>query len=507
MKLFQSPQFLFLFLPLVWVGFIVLHRRSGLHSALTFLVAASAFFYAWHTPHYLLIITASICVNFMIGRRLTGRNGRFLLGCGIAFNLGMLVVFKYADFLVENLNVFRAENLPLPAFVLPLAISFYTFQQIAYLIDVSRGHKSVTSFLRYAFFVGFFPQLIAGPIVHHHEILPQLNRLSPNARRVVVNLCIGLTIFVLGLAKKLLIADNVGEIADDVFDKAGPGNIPTFFDCWYGALAFTFQIYFDFSGYSDMAIGLGRIFGIRLPLNFYSPYKAPSIIEFWRRWHITLSRFLRDYLYFSLGGNRRGPLRRHANILIVMLLGGLWHGAAWAFILWGGLHGIYIVVNHIWRRFRFPCSGHRVYKFAAWALTFTAVVIAWVPFRVNDLGTALAVYYEMTGPNGLNLGFSRYLSVGDWRTLLLNIGFEYHNGVWSLSVRFWLMVSAFVSFFTPNIYEWMRRQDTVWRMHGRQNLSGLNWSPSPAIALLIGGLGVLAVVYQSRPVEFLYFQF
>jgi hypothetical protein len=265
--LFQSVQFLFLFLPLVWLGFVVLHLRAGLNTALTFLVAASAFFYAWHTPHYLLIIAVSICVNFTIGKRLSGSDGRVLLGCGIAFNLGLLVVFKYADFIVENLNLFRVEELTLPAFVLPLAISFYTFQQIAYLIDVSRGHKSVKSILRYAFFVGFFPQLIAGPIVHQHEILPQLNRMSPNTRRIVLNLCIGLTIFFLGLAKKLLIADNVGEIADDVFDKAGPGNIPTFFDCWYGALAFTFQIYFDFSAYSDMAIGLGRIFGIRLPLN------------------------------------------------------------------------------------------------------------------------------------------------------------------------------------------------------------------------------------------------
>jgi alginate O-acetyltransferase complex protein AlgI len=428
--LFQSVQFLFLFLPLVWLGFVVLHLRAGLNTALT-----------------------------------------------------------------------------LPAFVLPLAISFYTFQQIAYLIDVSRGHKSVKSILRYAFFVGFFPQLIAGPIVHQHEILPQLNRMSPNTRRIVLNLCIGLTIFFLGLAKKLLIADNVGEIADDVFDKAGPGNIPTFFDCWYGALAFTFQIYFDFSAYSDMAIGLGRIFGIRLPLNFYSPYKASSIIDFWRRWHITLSRFLRDYLYFSLGGNRRGPFRRYANILIVMLLGGLWHGAAWAFILWGGLHGLYIIVNHVWRGFRFSWSGHRAYRFMAWGLTFIAVVVAWVPFRVNDLETALAVYSEMVGLNGLNLGFARYLSVGDWRTLLLNIGFEHLNGMWSLSVRFWLVAGAFISFFTPNIYEWMRRHGPVRGGPGRDMRQGPNWSPSLVAALAVGGIGVLAIVYQSRAVEFLYFQF
>ncbi|MFT7570933.1 MAG: alginate O-acetyltransferase complex protein AlgI [Paracoccaceae bacterium] len=505
--LFQSVEFLFLFLPFVWVGFVALHLRVGLNAALSFLVAASAFFYAWHTPHYLTIVVASICVNFVIGKRLSQSSGRVLLGCGIAFNLGLLIVFKYADFVVENLNVLRVEAIPLPAFVLPLAISFYTFQQIAYLIDVSRGHKSVTSFLRYAFFVGFFPQLIAGPIVHHHEILPQLQRLSPNARRLVLNLCVGLTIFFLGLAKKLLIADNVGEIADDIFDKAGPGNVPTFVDCWYGAVAFTFQIYFDFSGYSDMAIGLGRMFGIRLPLNFYSPYKATSIIDFWRRWHITLSRFLRDYLYFGLGGNRRGPLRRYINILIVMLLGGLWHGAAWAFLLWGGLHGIYIVVNHLWRRVRFPWADCRAFKLVAWGLTFVAIIIAWIPFRVNDLGTALAIYTEMAGLNGLNMGFARYLSVGDWRTLLLNFGFEYHNGSWFLSVRFWMWVGAFISFFMPNIYQWMRWRGPVSNMPERRNLFGLDWSPNFGTAILVGGIGVLAIVYQSRPVEFLYFQF
>lgn len=505
--LFQSVEFLFVFLPLVWLSFVVLHQRVGLNSALTFLVVASALFYAWHTPQYLLIIAVSVVVNFAIGNRLSVGSGRVLLGCGIAFNLGLLVVFKYADFLVENLNVFRAEPLPLPAFVLPLAISFYTFQQIAYLVDVSRGHKSVTSFLRYAFFVGFFPQLIAGPIVHHHEILPQLKRLSPDTRRIVLNLCIGLTIFFLGLAKKLLIADNVGEIADDIFDKAGPGNVPSFFDCWYGALAFTFQIYFDFSGYSDMAIGLGRMFGIRLPLNFYSPYKASSIIGFWRCWHITLSRFLRDYLYFALGGNRHGALRRYSNILIVMLLGGLWHGAAWAFILWGGLHGVYIVINHLWRRLRIPGTESRPYRVAAWALTFVAIVVAWVPFRVNDLGTALAIYHEMTGLNGLNLGFSRYLSVGDWRTLMLNIGFEYHSGAWFLSVRFWFVTGAVISLFMPNIYQWMRGKSPVIGLPARYEGGRLDWSPSPVTALVVGCLGVFAIVYQSRSVEFLYFQF
>jgi alginate O-acetyltransferase complex protein AlgI len=505
--LFQSIEFLFLFLPSVWLGFVALHLRVGLNAALMFLVGASAFFYAWHKPLYLVIIVVSIFVNFMIGKRLSRDAGRVLLVCGIAFNLGLLIVFKYADFLVENLNLLTVEAIPLPAFVLPLAISFYTFQQIAYLIDVSRGHKSVTSLLRYAFFVGFFPQLIAGPIVHHHEILPQLSRLSPSARRIALNLSIGLTIFFLGLAKKLLIADNVGEIADDIFDKAGPGNVPTFVDCWYGAVAFTFQIYFDFSAYSDMAIGLGRMFGIRLPLNFYSPYKATSIIDFWRRWHITLSRFLRDYLYFALGGNRRGTSRRYVNILIVMLLGGLWHGAAWAFLVWGGLHGIYIVANHLWRSVRLPFKDCRAYKFVSWGLTFVAVVVAWIPFRVDDLSTTLAIYHEMVGLNGLNLGFARYLSVGDWRVLLLNFGFEYHNGSWFLSVRFWMLVAAFLTFFMPNIYEWMRRHRPVIGMPDLQVRSVLNWTPNLTTAILVGGIGVFAIIYQSRPVEFLYFQF
>ncbi len=322
-----------------------------------------------------------------------------ILITGIVINLGLLGYFKYANFLVNEFNWLFGTNIYLSKIILPLAISFFTFQQIAYLVDAYKGYAKEYNFLQYCLFVTFFPQLIAGPIVHHKEMLPQFTKVW-ELGMTHKNMAIGITIFFIGLFKKVIIADNISVYSTPVFSAAEVGVAFSTVEAWVAALAYTFQLYFDFSGYSDMAIGLARMFGIRLPLNFNSPYKAKNIIEFWRRWHITLSRFLRDYLYIPLGGNRNGVLRRHINIVIVMILGGLWHGAGWSFVFWGTLHGIYIVINHGWhelkRRLGFGIViSPKTDIFLARFITFLAVVVGWVFFRAESYSGALNILSAM----------------------------------------------------------------------------------------------------------------
>ncbi|MFQ5488405.1 MAG: MBOAT family O-acyltransferase, partial [Gammaproteobacteria bacterium] len=338
--LFHSYGFIFLFLPLTLLGFFLLGRYGLLRWALAWLVLASLTFYGWWNVEYLFLLLASIVVNYLLGRALapsqrTTASARVLLAIGIGLNLALLAYFKYAAFIVGNFNQLLGSDYRVHEIVLPLAISFFTFQQIAYLVDAYYGRAQEYSFLNYSLFVSFFPQLIAGPIVHHREMMPQFE-----GRRIFrfsyEDMDVGLLIFCIGLFKKVLLADGMAQFSEPVFAAAAGGLELSFFEAWGGALAYTLQIYFDFSAYSDMAIGLAWMFGIRLPLNFASPYKAINIIEFWRRWHMTLSRFLRDYLYIPLGGNRKGRERRHLNIMATMLLGGLWHGAAWTFVVWGG---------------------------------------------------------------------------------------------------------------------------------------------------------------------------
>ena len=348
---------------------------------------------------------------------------------GIAFNLGLLGWFKYSAFFVDNINAVAGTSFSLGTIILPLAISFFTFQQIAYLIDVYRGLVVETGLLRYCLFVTFFPQLIAGPIVHHSEMLPQF------ARRVGSgfssrHFAVGVTIFTIGLIKKLAIADPLGHHADRVFEIAAYGDPLTFVSAWYGTVAFGLQIYFDFSGYSDMAIGLARMFGVRLPLNFDSPYKAVNIIEFWRRWHMTLSRFLRDHLYIPLGGNRRGRLRRHANLMSVMLLGGLWHGASWNFVIWGGLHGLFLLVNHAWRGLRgaLGWSGDgstALGRGLSWALTLFAVFFAWAFFRAQGWDAAMVIIDGLTGRAGVIIPDSYSVRLGPLVPLLADLGVQF----------------------------------------------------------------------------------
>ncbi|MEL6911965.1 MAG: MBOAT family O-acyltransferase, partial [Cyanobacteria bacterium J06598_4] len=364
--LFNSFEFIFLFLPITLILFFYIGRKDEniKHQLpIIWLIIASLIFYGRWKPLNLPLIILSIGVNYYLGYWLSNilerpRIKKAVFAFGIAFNLGLICYFKYSNFLLGNINHLIGSNFTLPSVVIPLAISFFTFQQIAYLVDAYRGETKEYDLRKYMLFVCFFPQLIAGPIVHHREVLPQFEKASIYKFSQTA-LSIGLTVFIAGLFKKVIFADRIAEYSNLAFAAASQGINLTFSESWVGALGYSLQLYFDFSGYSDMAIGAAYMFGIRLPLNFNSPYKAISIVDFWRRWHITLSHFLRDYLYIPLGGSRRGEFRRYFNLLLTMILGGLWHGAGWTFIFWGGLHGSYLVVNHLYRTVRLNL-GHNL---------------------------------------------------------------------------------------------------------------------------------------------------
>src|SRR3954452_20382460 len=380
--LFSSYAFLFQFLPAVALAFAAARRWSPRCGIWALAVASLIFYGAWK-PVYLLVLLASIAFNFLLGLKMEDPQRRRALGTlGVAINLAVLGYFKYTNFLLDSFGALTGAPLPFVNVVLPLGISFFTFQQIAYLVDVMRGAKVKRDLVSYTLFVSFFPHLIAGPLVHHAEMIPQFKR--ARSGRSAVLAARGLAMFAAGLFKKVVIADNLAQFVPPVFAHLDAGGGVSAQWPWLATLAYSLQIYFDFSGYSDMAIGLALLFGIRLPVNFRSPYKARSIIEFWRRWHITLSRFLRDYLYIPLGGNRFGESRRYQNLMVTMLLGGLWHGAAWNFVIWGGLHGFYLCINHLWHRWRGErATTSAAARLASWAATFLAVVIAWVFFRAK----------------------------------------------------------------------------------------------------------------------------
>jgi D-alanyl-lipoteichoic acid acyltransferase DltB (MBOAT superfamily) len=411
--LFSSSEFIFVFLPLVFAGFLLARKLQWHDGGVLWLVASSLFFYGWWNPKYLILIVVLIGVNFYLARIILAAASpglrKMWLIAGLVLNLGTLGYFKYTNFLVQNINALAGTQFTLANIVLPLGISFFTFQKIAFLVDTYHGHVKRVRLLDYSLFVLFFPQLIAGPIVHHAEVVPQfkdIGRGAVNWDRVAV----GLGLFFVGLFKKVVLADSLAAYAvNPVFGAISSGLKPVFLEAWGGVLGYTLQLYFDFSGYSDMAIGAALLFGIRLPQNFNSPYKAVSIIDFWRRWHMTLSRFLRDYLYISLGGNRRGPTRRYVNLFLTMLLGGLWHGAAWTFVVWGALHGTYLIVNHGWQLARDrlrpagSAGGSGIGKAIGIAVTFSAVMIGWVFFRADSIHSAMALLRTMFGGGGVEL--------------------------------------------------------------------------------------------------------
>ena len=514
--LFNSYLFIGVFLPLALVGFH-LAARNGAQSAKVWLIIASFAFYSYWSSIYLLLLIGSIAVNYRLGLSLTramSGQSRWLLGLGITCNLGLLGAFKYVDFAVRTMNELTESAYIEPGILLPLAISFFTFQQIAYLCDVRRGLKTSGDILDYVLFVSFFPQLIAGPIVKYDETVPQFRRFVAGLK--TSGLAIGIAYFALGLFKKTVLGDAMGVYADSAFSFAGGGHALTIFEAWLGAIAFALQIYFDFSGYCDMAIGLGYMFGVRLPLNFNSPYKASSIIDFWQRWHMTLSRFLRDHLYIPLGGNRVGFGSQVRNIMIVMLLGGLWHGAGWTFVVWGGLHGILIVINHAWRRVRKGQAG-AVERILGRIVTLLCVVLAWVFFRAESFTAALDMLTIMLGFDGIPLPASFAAALPQAAQILANIGFGF-GGMFSggilapnpLGAILTIMGTAAIALFLPNAQEIFIRYRPYLEncdMCTRQIHKAFTWRISPAAAVATGITLTLALMAISRAKVFLYFQF
>lgn len=398
--LFNSYLFICIFLPITLIGFWLLGRILPRLVPL-WLVVTSLFFYGWWNPAYLVLLIISVGANYIAGYtidRQVGEVRKILTVLSIVANLAFLGYYKYANFFASNFNSVLGQNWTIEQILLPLGISFFVFTQIAFLVDVYQGKVKEYNFINYVLFITFFPQLIAGPVLHHHQMMPQFKELQE--KKLQPEMASGLVILAIGLGKKVLLADGIVNYVNVIFDAVKEHVPITFAEAWLGALAYTLQLYFDFSGYSDMAIGLSLMFGITLPVNFNSPYKAVNIIDFWRRWHITLSNFLRDYLYIPLGGNRHGEFRRQINLMLTMLLGGFWHGAGWTFIIWGGLHGIYLTLNHSWQKLR-KSWGHDIKEVSFWGriggtlLTFFAVTIAWVFFRAETLTGAIDMLDKM----------------------------------------------------------------------------------------------------------------
>lgn len=538
--LFNSFEFIFLFLPVTVVVFYYLLNQERKRTAALWLVLASLFFYAWWNPPYLALLLISIVFNYVLSRALCrfekadqSTKGTIFLWIGILCNLFAIGYYKYFNFFLDTVNQAIGTTSISLNIILPLGISFYTFQQIAYLIDSHEGETQDDKFQDYCLFVSFFPQLIAGPIVTHQEMIPQFSDLSKNSR-LTKNLTIGITIFAFGLFKKTVLADQISIYASPVFDAANQGVNLTIFEAWGGALAYTLQIYFDFSGYTDMAIGAARLFGFKLPTNFNSPYQAINIIDFWGRWHLTLTRFLTRYLYnpIALLMSRRRLRQGKALIkrglgspgafaelvalptLTTMFLAGLWHGAGWQYIVFGLLHGVYLTVNHGWHMLR-KLMGHNL-KESSWlgrrishTLTFLSVVVAMVFFRAPNVNTGISVLLSMIDFKGLTGG--EYF-----------INFVFGNpktgaGDPRFGIVF-VLVLLLIAFLLPNTQEWVSNYEPALgfdadRFHKKQprwkinTLKRFRWQPTIVWGALTSGMLVMGLLALSGVSEFIYFQF
>lgn len=440
--LFNSYEFIFVFLPITFFIYFYLNHKKLTEASKGFLVFSSLFFYSWWNIDYLPIILSSMLLNYLAGNSLKYSpegHHRFsrksLLIFGITFNLALLGYFKYTNFMIENLNYwFFTEDIPNIDLALPLAISFFTFQQISYLVDSYKQETEEYDFLNYSLFVTFFPQLIAGPIVHHKEMMPQFSK-PRNKIKNYKNISKGLFIFSIGLFKKVVIADTFAVLAIAGFDTTTTLNL---IEAWVTSLSYTFQLYFDFSGYTDMAIGSALLFNIKLPINFNSPYKATNIQDFWRRWHITLSRFLKDYIYIPLGGNKNSEFRTYSNLMATFIIGGIWHGAGWTFVLWGGLHGIALVIHRAWSNMRF-----KFWTWFSWLITFNFVNITWVFFRANEWKDAVKVIKGMFGFNGIPVPNSVLMKFPLLTDIPIVTAGLTKNIIIDKTIPFWI-VSAFI---------------------------------------------------------------
>lgn len=471
--LFNSIEFLFIFLPITFFIYFGLNKLKLVKMATAWLVIASLAFYSYWKTDYLSLILVSMLFNYSVGSTLTKDkklkiNRKLLMIFAITANVGLLCYYKYFNFIIENINTVFSTNFNYINIILPLAISFFTFQQIAYIVDSYEHKTKEYDFLTYCLFVTFFPQLIAGPIVHHKEMMHQFSNLR-NRFFNHKNISIGLFLLAIGLFKKVMIADTFSVFVKGTFDS---GIVLTTFEAWCASISYTMQLYFDFSGYCDMAMGIGYLFNIVLPQNFNSPYKADSIQDFWRRWHMTLSRFLKDYIYIPLGGNKNGKLKTYRNLFITFLIGGIWHGANWTFIIWGIMHGTASCIHKFWRNFNI-----KIPHFVAVALTFLFINTTWVYFRASSIEKANEIILSMLGLNGFA------------PIVIDKLRFSFENG--SVKVSILLLTASFILvFLIKNSVEFAKK---------------LQPNKIYLVATLI--MLIISVLSINKVSEFLYFQF
>ncbi|VAW73826.1 Probable poly(beta-D-mannuronate) O-acetylase [hydrothermal vent metagenome] len=475
--LFNSFIFIFVFLPITLIGYHQLLKTQNDKSRYGFLIIASVFFYGYWDIRFVPLLLISITVNYYIAKTLISNPNKTLLTTGVCFNLLLIGYFKYADF-------FSTTTAPILSnstieIILPLGISFFTFQQIAYLIDAHQGIVKTHDPYEYFLFVTFFPQLIAGPIVHHHQLIPQFRRQDKFSQLWNSPLFTqGLILLIIGLFKKVVMADNLSTYVDPVFNDVT--NV-TFLEAWTAAIAYTLQLYFDFCGYSEMAMGIALMFGILLPLNFNSPYKAISIIDFWHRWHITLGIFFKEYVYIPLGGNQQGLMRLLFTLMLTMFLVGLWHGAGWTFIIWGLLHGCYLSVNHLWRSTRWSLP-----KKLSWWITFMSVVIAWVIFRAHNLSDAGILLTKMLGADGVQLPPLFQILTGSF---INEVNIAHSSLINGFEIMLMVLIMLFLTR-TPNIHQYLEC-----------------FRPTQINKILFSMLAGIAVFSLNSPTAFLYHQF
>lgn len=471
--LFNSIEFLFIFLPIVFFVYFALNKAKLVELAKGWLVFASLLFYSYWKIDYLPLILSSMIFNYSIGATLTGKinlkiNRKMVLFIGIIGNVLLLSYYKYFDFLINNINYVLHTGYDTLKIALPLGISFFTFTQIAYLVDAYKEEVREYDFLNYALFVTYFPHLIAGPILHHSEMMPQFADLK---KKIInnKNISMGLFLLAVGLFKKVMLADFLSPFVKQTFDVSH--NMP-FFEAWIASFAYSFQLYFDFSGYCDMALGISWLFNIKLPINFNSPYMAQNIQDFWRRWHITLSRFLRDYIYIPLGGNKLGEIKTYRNLFVTFLIGGIWHGAAWTFVIWGALHGLGIVIHRFWQKLKITVPSA-----LAVFVTFMYVNFLWVFFRATSFSKAINILKSMAGLNGFE------------PVVIDKMRFAFENG--DLKISLLLLIPCFIIvFFVKNSNKWAESFKPNW----------FYWT----ITFVFSLVSILSI---NKISEFLYFQF
>lgn len=471
--LFNSYEFIFIYLPIVLMGYFTLARVFNDRAAKYFLIVSSVAFYSYWDIRNLPVLLVSILVNFVVGQRLAVNRNKKLLWLGILFNLLLLGYYKYTNFMLDNIALLTGVSVSHADIILPLGVSFFTFTQTAYLVDAYRGETKAYSKSDYLLFVTIFPHLIAGPIIYHKDMIPQFSQKS-RYRFNFDSFAKGSTWFIIGLFKKVVVADFLSNIANVVFAKTQSLSI---LEAWGGSLAYTLQLFYDFSGYSEMAIGIALMFNYDLPINFNAPYKACSIIDFWRRWHITLSTFLKNYLYIPMGGNRTGHHMR--NIFVTMFLGGLWHGAGWTFIIWGCMHGLFICINHLWRK-----TNIQLPKVLGWVLTFNAVNVAWIFFRAETFQQAFNILKAMVDFKSFAYPYSRaVVKLVPSHLLSKDFLFTSNDVLWIC-----LFLIASIAYLSTE--EWMEK-----------------FRPKVYVAVLLAMTFVYTVSQLNKMSTFLYFQF